>query len=260
MKRILSFIAAVITAVVFSLMPVSAKGNQYKDEEYGFSITLSDDYTLINRTNLSKNEEFIKRLGYSVKTFRMRMEESGIVLYAADKDNQHQVQVKMWQSDLSQEVKNLTGATDEQLSELLYLMSEQLSLDDGRLVDSRITTKNNQKFLTYTVEVTDAFCYVQNITVVGGKCYSLVYYNSSPSFTQAEKDEQLKLLDSFTVKRVTEKGNEGGYYLIIRIICAIVAIAAIVVAVCLLSSFIRDIRRRKEQPEVIPDKIKMRRK
>ncbi len=260
MKRVLAFVAAVITAVVFSVMPVSAKSNAYKDDEYGFSITLSDDYTLINRTNLSKNEEFIKRLGYSVKSFRLRMEESGIVLYAADADNQHQVQVKTWESDLSKEVKNLTGANDEQLSELLYLMSEQLSLEDGRLVDSRITTKNNQKFLTYTVEVADAFCYVQNITVVGGKCYALIYYNSSSSFSQSEKDEQLELIGSFNVKRVAEKGNEGGYYLVVRIICAIVAIAAIVVAVCLLSSFVRDIRRRKEQPETIPDKIKMRRK
>lgn len=260
MKRIISLVAALIIAVTFSVLPAIAKDTAYKDEEYGFSVNLPDDYTVINRTNLSSNSKFIERLGYSVKSFRLRMEEAGIVMYAADKDNRHQVQVKVWESDLSKEVQNLSSANDEQLSELLYLMSEQLQLDDGRLIESRVVKMSEQKFLSYRIQVADAFCLVQNVTVVGGKCYALVYYNSSPQMDEAEEKAQQALLTSFKVKKTAKAGDGGGYYLALRIICAAVAIVAVVVAVFLISSFVRDIRRRKEQPEIIPDKIKMRRK
>ena len=59
MKRIISLVAALIIAVTFSVLPAIAKDTAYKDEEYGFSVNLPDDYTVINRTNLSSNSKFI---------------------------------------------------------------------------------------------------------------------------------------------------------------------------------------------------------
>ena len=259
MKRLISLAAAIIL-IALSAVSVWAATVDYTDEDYGYTISLPEDYTTINRTNLSSNAEFIERLGYSVKSFRLRMEESNILLYAADKDNRHQIQLKVWESDFSKEVEQLSTANDEQLSEMLYVMSGQLELEDGRLTDSRVTDVAGQKYLTYTVEVADAFTFVQNVTVVNGKCYALVYYNSSPQLSAEEQSAQQALLNSLKIKKVSTKAEGGGYYLVIRIICAAVAIVAIVVAVLLISSFVKDIKRRKEQPEIIPDRIKMRRK
>lgn len=259
MKRLIGIVAAFII-LILSTFSVFAAKNDYIDEEYGFSITLPKDYVAINRSNLSSNSDYLKRIGYSVKSFRLRMEDSGIILYAADKDNQHQIQLKMWESDFSNQVGSLSSANNDQLSEMLYVMSEQLSLDGGRLTDSRITDVGGKKYLTYTVKVEDAFCFVQNVTVENGKCFSLIYYNSSPEFSEAELSQSKSLLRSLNVKKVATKKEGSGYYLIIRIICAAVAIVAIVVIVFLLSSFVKDIKLRKEQPEIIPDRIKMRRK
>jgi len=259
MKKLMGVAIALVIAVLCSLNVFAAKSG-YTDEDYGFSVTLPQDYVVINRTNLSANSDFIKRLGYSVKSFRLRMEESGILLYAAEKDNQHQIQLKSWESDFSKEVGSLSSASGEQLSEMLYIMSEQLELEGGRLVDSRVTDVGGKKYLSYTVKVEDAFCFVQNVTVENGKCYSLIYYNSSAELTQAEKESQQAILKSLSIKKAATKAEGSGYFLVIRIICAAVAIVAIVVAVFLISSFVRDIKRRKEQPEIIPDRIKMRRK
>lgn len=259
MKRLVGIAVALVIAVLCTLNVFGAK-NGYTDEDYGFSISLPQDYTVINRTNLSSNKDFIKRLGYSVKSFRLRMEESGILLYAADKDNQHQIQLKSWESDFSKEVGSLSSASGQQLSEMLYIMSEQLELEGGRLIDSRVTDVGGKKYLTYTVKVEDAFCFVQNVTVENGKCFSLIYYNSSAELSQSEQESQQAILKSLNIKKTATKSEGSGYFLVIRIICAAVAIVAIVVAVFLISSFVRDIKHRKEQPEIIPDRIKMRRK
>ena len=49
----------------------------------------------------------------------------------------------------------------------------------------------------------------------------------------------------------------GSYGLSLRLISAVLLIAAVVFAVYLISSFVRDIRNRHNSPEVIPDHIKM---
>ncbi len=259
MKRIIA-LAVCLVVIVFSAVNVVAAMQAYADEDNGYTINLPEDYTLLNRTNLSSNADFIQRLGYSVKSFRLRMEESNIVLYAADKDNQHQIQLKIWESDFSKQIDQLSSANDEQLSEILYVMSEQLTLDEGRLIDSRVTSVDGQKYLTYTVQVADAFCFVQNVTIVNGKCHALIYYNSSAELSKDEQAFQKQLLKSLQIKKIQQKAEGNGYFIVIRIICAIVCIVAIVVAVFLISSFVRDIKRRKQQPEIIPDRIKMRRK
>lgn len=259
MKKLIG-IAVALTIAILSCFNVFAAKNHYADEEYGFSITLPNDYIILNRTNLSSNSDFIKRLGYSVKSFKLRMEESGILLYSADNDNQHQIQLKSWESDFSKEVGSLSSANSDQLSEMLYVMSEQLELEGGRLIDSRVTDVSGKKYLTYTVEVDGAFCFVQSVTVENGKCYSLIYYNSAAEFSQTELDEQKTILKSLNIKKAATKTEGKGYFILIRIISAVVAIVALIVAVFLISSFVRDIKRRKDQPEIIPDRIKMRRK
>ena len=123
-----------------------------------------------------------------------------------------------------------------------------------------MTSVDGQKYLTYTVQVADAFCFVQNVTIVNGKCHALIYYNSSAELSKDERAFQKQLLKSLQIKKIQQKAEGNGYFIVIRIICAIVCIVAIVVAVFLISSFVRDIKRRKQQPEIIPDRIKMRRK
>ena len=259
MKRVICLICTLIMLIGCATVAMAAE-QRYNDDEQGFSITLPDGYTAINRSSLSSNKEFIERLGYSVKSFRSKMEESNIVLYAADKDNTSQIQVRVWESNFSREIKQLSGMKDEQLNETLSLLAEGIAADDAQLTDSRVTKVKKQPYLTYTVKVEDAFCYIESLTVIDGRCVALLYYNSAPEISSADNTQHQRLLSSLSVDRKGGGNWSGGYNLWLRVLCALLVLGAAVIIVYLISGFIKDIKHRKAQPDTVPDRIKMRRK
>lgn len=256
MKKFVCLIICVVIAFA-GAVTAFADSIAYENVKYGFSVTLPDGFLVIDRSTLSKNSEFIEKIGYSVESFSAKLEQSNIVMYAADRDNSRQVQVKHWESDFSKGIGNLSALDDERLATALATMAKPLSADGNSLINSAIGEVGNSVYLCYTVQVDGKFCYTEYITVVNGYCYSLVYYNSSAEFSAEEIKERDAVIAALSISGAESDSIWGSYGLSLRLISAVLLIAAVVFAVYLISSFVRDIRNRHNSPEVIPDHIKM---
>ncbi len=257
MRKALSLIICIIMTFVFAVSVYAAEPLEYSNGDYGFSLTLTEDYTVIDRSTLSKNKDFIERIGYSVGSFSSKLEQSNIIMYAATADNTHQTQIKRWQSDFSKGVINLAALDSDRLATALETMAKPIIAAGSELIDSSIATVDEVTYLCYTVRVDGKFCYTEYITVANEYCYSLVYYNSSSQFSAEELAERDAFISSMVIEGATGESIWGGYSLALRVISAVLLIAAVVFAVYLVSSFVRDIRHRRNSPEVIPDHIKM---
>ncbi len=256
MKRIISIILCIIIALAATVF-AAAETLAYQNTECGFSIALPNEFIIIDRSTLSKNSEFIEKIGYSVESFSVKLKQSNIVMYSATEDNARQIQIKYWQSDFSKGIGNLSTLDDERLATALSTMAKPISNEGNALLSSAIGKVGNNVYLCYTVQVDGKFCYTEYITVVNGYCYSLVYYNSSSEFSADEIAERDSVIAALSISGAENDSIWGGYSLSLRIISAVLLIAAVVFAVYLVSSFVRDIRNKRKSPEVIPDHIKM---
>ncbi len=257
MKRAICLVICVIIAAVCGFTAFAAEPREYIGSDYGFSIELTDDYTVIDRSTVSKNKDFIEKIGYSVGSFSSKLEQSNIVMYAATEDNSHQVQIKRYQSDFSKGVANLSALDDDRLAVALEAMAKPLSGDGYELLHSAVATVGEVKYLCYIVRVDGKFCYTEYITVAREYCYSMVYYNSAPEFTSQEEEERDGFISSLAIDGAIGGSIWGGYSIALRIISGVLLIAAVIFAGFLISSFVRDIRDRRNSPEIIPDHIKM---
>ena len=265
MKRLLALLAALILALGL-IWPASA----LTDSEVAalFSFDPGEGYTLLTRDNLNRNREFIERLGYTVSTFRKAMEEGDVYLYAASADNDRQVQVKSW---------GVADGIAQKIVDLAYLPEEErdLARDElgaqaaagGTLLAAETVERQGQVFFRYRVrsdvdlesdESAIGYCFDEYLTVANGRFCALLYYNASTTFSAADEAESKALFDAFTVAPTPEETDWRSAAL--RIFAAVLLLAAAVVAVFILSTFVRDIRLRRERPDSIPDRIKMRRK
>lgn len=251
-----------VTLVMLLSFTAFAASSNYNDKANKFSVTLPGEYIILNQDNLSEddNAEFIKRIGYSVKTFGRKMNDSGIVMYAATDDNRRQVQVKKWQSDFSNEIGSLTTLSDDQKNTAMKTIGEQLVSNGDTLISAQTVKNGDNPFFKYTVQVGDSFCYVQYITVVDSGCVSMVYYNSEAQISDEQEKECETIFKTFSI--TAEKGGSiwGGYGLAVKILSAVLLAAAVVVIVFIIGTFVRDIRNGRNKQDVIPDKIKMKRK
>ena len=266
-KRTVRF-AALVAALVMSLtLCVSAAS--YSDADSTFTVEIGSDYTVLRRDNLSKNKDFIEHLGSSVENFGKQMDQSGIKLYAATEDNSRQIQLRVWQSDFSKDIGSLSKLSDEQLA----IVREKLPaavIADGELKGTDEITASGAQWFCCTVKVDGTaqaadgealgYCMREYITVSGGKFYALIYYNSSDELSAAELKEAGDVFASLKLKSEGSSRASGGYILLMRIVAAVLIVVAAVVAVFIISTFVRDIRLKKDSPEVIPEHIKMHRK
>ena len=260
MKKIFALAASVILTLMLTVTAYAAS-REYASDDYGFSVALPEDYTVIDRDNLSKNKDFIEDLGYTANSFSTKLEQANIVMYAATADNSHQVNVKRWQSDFSQEIDSLAKLKEEPRQTALDTMAKSITdKSNNQLLDASVEKVGDAVYLRYVVRADGKFCYTEYITVVNKYCYSLVYYNSSAEFTEAELSERDKIIESFKIDNESTTDFLGINIVVIRIISAVAVIAAVIFAVYIISSFVRDIRNRRNSPEVIPDHIKMKHK
>ena len=265
MKRILALTLTLILAIGLTAPAAALTA----DEASGlFSLDPGEDYTVLTRTNLRKNSEFIERLGYTVSTFQKAMEDGDVFLYAATESNDRQVQVKCWagEEDFAQRIEDLTFLPEEKLD----LTREEIGLQvagEGELLSAETVERDGQIFFRFRVRSdvaleSDAaaigFCFDEYLTIADGRFCALLFYNAADDFSAADEKESARLFAAFGVTPTPEKSDWRNFAL--RIFAALLLIAAAVGAVYILSTFVRDIRLRREQPDSIPDRIKMRRK
>ncbi len=256
MKRLVCVILSIALAVFCSAFAY-AEGGAYQNNDCGFSITLPEKYIIIDRSTLSKNSEFIEKIGYSAESFSAKLEQSNIIMYAATEDNAHQVQIKYWQSDFSKGIGNLSALDDERLATALTSMANPLSAEGYKLLSAVIGEVGDSVYLCYTVQVEEKFCYTEYITVVNGYCYSLVYYNSASEFSEDEIKERDSVIAALSISGAESDSIWGGYSLAVRIISIVLLVAALAFGIYLVGTFVRDIKNKRNSPDVIPDHIKM---
>lgn len=259
MKRLIAFICAVAVAVVF---PFSVAAKTVSSSEYGVEIDFSDDYIVLTTGNLSKNAEFVESIGHSKESLRKAMNNGNIIFYAANQSNTKQFHVKSWTTDFSERIGELAGLGDESREATLESIKKILVGEGHQVLFSNIFSHDNCLYLKLAVFVdgSNPFCYIQYITVTGGSFYSLVYYNAHSYLTVTEQKEADDVLSKM---RITAKSDGGGIsaVTVIEIVLIIILIvAALAVMFLIIRSFIMDILGKRIEPEVIPDRIKIKRK
>lgn len=265
MKRLLALLLSLILAIGL-IAPAAALTDE---EAVGlFSLDPGEDYTVLDRTNLRRNSEFLERLGYTVTAFKKAMEEGDVYLYAATADNDRQVQVKCWagEEDVAQRIEDLTYLPEEKRDLAREELGKQAA-GEGELLAAETIEREGQLFFRFRVrsdvalesdEAAIGYCFDEYLTISDGRFCALIYYNAAAAFSAADEKESARLFAAFSVAPTPAKTDWRNFAL--RVFAAVLLVAAAAAAVYILSTFVRDIRLRREQPDAIPDRIKMRRK
>lgn len=258
--------AALICVALFGSV---ACAQDYADSEQIFELKLGDEYTVLDDSNLKSHSDFITRLGSSVENFRKAMTAGGIRMYAATEDNSRQVQVKVWTGDAAERVGDLNALTDDGLQTLRTEIGGTLLSDGDELLESEQLERNEQIFFRFRVRAANylegdgnesiGYCFDEYLTIADGNFVALVFYNSGSDFSEAETAESRALFQAFTVHKAAVR-DDGERNMSLWVFSMVVLIAAAGVAVFVVSTFVRDLRSRRDKPETIPDRIKMRRK
>lgn len=265
MKRIVAVLVAVCLCLTVLGSFIGAQ--EYIDPEERFELELSDEYTLLDRTNLKQNAEFITRLGSSVENFGKAMTEGGIYLYAATEDNARQVQVKVWTGDTSERLVNLSALDAEGLQTAQKEIGNALVSSGDTLLETEHTERGGQVFLRYRVRSSSdlesdsgsiGYCFDEYLTIVDGYFVALVFYNSSGEFSAKETAESKAIFDAFKVNQAAKRDSTRS--LALSIFSIIMLTVAVGVAAYVLWTFVRDLIIRRERSEPISDRIDIRRK
>ena len=252
--------ALFVTCLLLFLLPLGAWAETVSLSD-GIQLDVPEDYTVLLPDRLKDHEEFLNKLGHSSKSFKSYMDERHMLLVAATEDNTRQIQLKSWETDFSRQIEDLSAldadALEQAADALLVREADESLLSWGKAVRGGVTYL---KAVTRVTEQQADFCYIQYITVRDGVYYALVFYNFGGEVTQEQEDEADALLSSLVLP--APKGGSflaGGNYVVQMVIVGILILAAAVISLLLVLSFIKDIRyRRREDSQTVHIKIKRR--
>ncbi|GEM_PF-4679896 len=260
MKRIICTVCVLV--LLASIFTVSATAKTVTNSDYGIEIDFPDEYIVLTTGSLSKNSDFIESIGHTTESLRKAMKNGNIIFYSANENNTKQLHVKCWSTDFSERIGDLDKLSDEARDAALESIKKVLVSDGNQILFSSSFAHGNSLYLKLAVYVPDdePFCYIQYITVCGGKFYSLVYYNAHSYLTVAEQKEADSVLSSMTINIKKESSSVGLSTIIETVLIYVLIVAAVAVMIFIIRSFIADYRGKKDEPEIIPDRIKMNRK
>ena len=254
------FVLALCFALIFSFT-VSAQ--TVKNKANAVSLEIPDGYTVLTEDNLRRNDEFLEKLGHTVDSFRKKMEEGGILIYAATSDNRRQIQLKTWTSDFSETAQDLTRLDDEALTQARETLLEQMNQPGQAITNVAQVTTKDLIFFRITALVSGGekdFCFRQYLTVANGRYYALVYYNDEAELSAAQQEEAESVFSTLSIEKKKSGGLIAGNTVVQIVLITAVLAAAVFLTVLIVLSFIRDIRNRRRELEPLPEHIKMRRK
>lgn len=240
-----------MTAVLALLFSFSVSAAPVQIKEQKITVDIPEGYVILTPDTLKKQTDFIEHLGHSTESFKTYMKNAGMLLYAATEDNTRQIQVKSWQTDFSKEIGDLSSLDSEALEQAAAaLITER----PGEILLSKQQIRlGNSTYFEMTARVAGKqsdFCYVQYVTIQNGSLYALVYYNIGSELTAAQMSEARGLLSGFSVEKRSEGALSGSNVLLQIVIISAVILAASVLAVLMLLSFIKDLRSRKSDNDV----------
>ena len=258
-KRLLSFFVAALTLIsVFSL---TAAAKEVSNSDWDVEIDFPDEYIVLTTGTLSKNTEFIESIGHSKESLRKAMNSGNIVFYAANQANTKQFHVKCWSTDFSKRIGNLHSLSGESKEATLDSIKNILVSDGHEILFSNSFTHGESLFLKLAVAVKgdSPFCYIQYITVLSGNFYSLVYYNAHSYLTVAEQKEADSILSAMKIKVKDDTGGITAQEIIYFTLVGLVILGSLLLVFIILRSFFIDYKISRNEPEIIPDRIKIKR-
>ena len=261
MKKLISALCACI--VLVSAFCVTAAAQPYTDSDSGVSVELPDEYTVLTSSNLSKYADFIESIGHSTESLRKAMNSGNIVMYAAVSDNTKQIHLKCWSSDFSVRTGDLSSLSEEGQNAALESMKKVICGDGNEILLSEKITHDGLTYLKLAVSVpADApFCYIQYVTVSGGRFISLVYYNAHGWLTADEQRAADSVFSTVSVPKKSGGISSFGIMTVTEIVLiALLILAGVALIIYIIRSFFIDYKNSREEPEIIPDRIKMNRK
>ncbi len=259
MKRLVCALCAFVT--VFSLFSISASAKTVSNAELGVEIDFPDQYIVLSTGSLSKNSEFVESIGHSTESLRRAMKEGNILFYAANEKNTKQYHLKSWTTDFSERIGELAALSEQSRAAALESIKKVLVKDGHEILFSNTFTHGDNLFLKLAVFVDgdNPFCYIQYITVSSGRFYSLVYYNAHGYLTVAEQKEADSLLSTMHISTKSSRPKIDFQDVLYFVLIGAMIIGAIIVICIIVRSFIIDYKISKDEPEFVPDRIKMKR-
>jgi hypothetical protein len=240
------FILTVLTLCVVFSVPACAVSL----ESYGFKLDIGDDYTVLTADNLSENSEFLEGMGHTVQSMKKYFSDNELILFAADRADGRQIQVKCAETDFTKQLGDLSLLGNDQVQDI----ANSILPEDGK---NNYTLVQLGDITAYELESRHSdnigqFCSRQYITIREGRLYSIVFFENGEKLSGeflSEIDTALASLAIQQSKKVT--ANDAENLTEVIMVWVLIGVAA-VFAVAMLWSLARDaFARRKEDKTVI---------
>lgn len=225
--------------IVASLLLVLLLTTSCTDE---VQLDLPENFRILTTSNLRRHREELRALGYTPEAFALYLREPSMVIYAVSEDWSRQINLRIYESELSSHIGNLHVLSDEQLLSVKNnLLSQVYSNERLTLEESQLVVVNGVTFVRLNVRVESEranFSYLQLFTIANGQNISLTYYSALAEFDARELAEAEELFNSLNVN---VNANFSSNFSVLHFSGGIVGILLLVLLlVWVLRAFIKD--------------------
>jgi hypothetical protein len=202
MKKILSFILAVVCVLCFFTVNVSAQSYSVDDTDVSITVD-SKEWKVFTRKNVSGNSE-LKSMGISPQYFYDAMINTNVYLemFRVKENSRETIEFKIYKEN-NTDINNYKNLSERKLRKIGEGLSAKRSADSWKLYSS----ENPYIYMEYSdIE----YNYVEYYTVVNQEVYRLVASKAN-KFSDAEKESIRGIVDSAEYKINSLYANESGF-------------------------------------------------
>lgn len=245
MKNILryfctSIICLLITSVLFTFT-VSAADKKVMVGEHDLSLTLPEEYVLLNNETASDEKELIESYGYTVSSFKSYLKTNQIIMFATAPATKTQISIKSWNSDFSSDAGDMSYLSDEALSSV----AKELVTVSG--ASYKTVSVNSMELLEIRSSGNDSggnFCSVQYVTIRNGAFYS-INFAFSGELDNSKVQNAWDTICTLNIKDTLTQNAWNISSIFEMILIWALIILAVVAVVVVIISFIRDAQNRR---------------
>lgn len=238
-KRRLAAVCLIFLSL-FTAMALPVQASAVTVENYGLSLELPADYTVLNSRNADENLALLETLGYNADSFAAYLQKNSIELFALSTSGT-QLTLKSWETDFSNQAVDFSELTDEAMES----------------VAKRLIQNQSAGYELIRASQLDMLCIEQEKKDSGGSYYSVQYvllrnkrfFAVTFTFPGAKNAENLNLsrqvAESINLRNRYAKGFWNFTTVAETVLIWVVIAAAAVAVVFLTVSLLRDRKKRR---------------
>lgn len=245
MKNILRYFFTSITCLVVASVSftftVLAADKKVTVAEHDLSLSFPEEYVLLNTETASDEKELIESYGYTVSSFKSYLKTNQIIMFATDSATKTQISIKSWISDFSSDAGDMSYLSDEALSSV----AKELVTVSG--ASYKTVSVNSMDLLEIRSSGNDSggnFCSIQYVTIRNGAFYS-VNFAFSGELDNSKVQKAWDTICTLNIKDNLTKNAWNVSSIFEMILIWALIIVAIVAAIVVIISFIRDAQNRR---------------